>query len=262
VDGDETGLNFSELQSARDAVLEIGSQGSGTGLLVSSAANTFDDVIPGIDLTVVAASTSAVKVDVTKAQSQITSAVEDFVEAFNSIRTNLDEVTKFDETTLTTGILFGTSAALRVESDLNRVLSGRFFGLGQFTSLESIGLSFASDGKLQLNQTKLEEANAEDSNAIERLFTDETSGITARLKSAIDRLAGEDDSLLETRADALATVIESNKDRIKFMDERLAMERERLLLTFAQLESTIAGMQQNLTALAGLQPIPPLVSTR
>jgi hypothetical protein len=30
---------------------------------------------------------------------------------------------------------------------------------------------------------------------------------------------------------------------------------------FAQLESTIAGMQQNLTALAGFQPIPPLTST-
>ena len=45
------------------------------------------------------------------------------------------------------------------------------------------------------------------------------------------------------------------------MDERLTRERERLLLMFAQLESTIAAMQQNLTALAGLQIIPPLTST-
>jgi hypothetical protein len=35
-----------------------------------------------------------------------------------------------------------------------------------------------------------------------------------------------------------------------------------MLLTFAQLESTIAAMQQNLTALAGLQAIPPLTSSR
>ncbi len=68
--------------------------------------------------------------------------------------------------------------------------------------------------------------------------------------------------MLTSRAETLADVIKTNSDRITFMDERLARERERLLLTFAQLESTIARMQQGLTALAGLQAIPPLTSTR
>jgi flagellar capping protein FliD len=67
--------------------------------------------------------------------------------------------------------------------------------------------------------------------------------------------------VLGSRAESLAEIIKSNNDRITFMDERLSRERQRLLLTFAQLESTIAGMQQSLTALAGLQIIPPLTST-
>ena len=176
----------SELEAARDAVLEIGSASGGTGLLVTSSDNTFDDVVPGVELTVVAASTQNVNVDVAKAQSQITDAIEDFVDAFNSVRTNLDEVTAFDAEAHTTGILFGTTAALRVESDLNRVLSGRFFGVGQFTSLESIGISFDDKGKLQLNSAKLEQALADDPAAVERLFTDKTLGVSAKLKSAID----------------------------------------------------------------------------
>jgi flagellar hook-associated protein 2 len=262
VDGAAAGLDFSELSSARDAVLEIGTLNGGTGLVVTSADNTFNDVVPGLELTVLAESTTNVRVDVTKAQTQLTGAIEDFVESFNSIQTNLDEVTAFDPEQLTTGILFGTSAALRVESDLNHLLSGRFFGVGQFTSLEAIGLSFTSDGKLQLNSAKLQEALDTDAAAVERLFTDETSGLAAKLKTTIEGLAGDDNSVLDSRAESLADIIKANNDRIKFMDERLTRERERMMLMFAQLESTIAAMQQNLTALAGLQVIPPLTSTR
>lgn len=261
VDGEDAGLSFEQLQAARDAVLEVSSNGGSSGLLVTSPTNTFNEVIPGIELTVLAESTDAVKVDVTKAQSQIVTAIEDFVDAFNSIRTNLDEVTRFDPEALTTGILFGTTAALRVDTELNQVLSGRFFGVGNFTSLESVGLSFNDKGKLQLNTAKLEEALEQDPNGVERLFTDKTLGIAAKLKTTIEQLAGEDDSLLVSRAESLADVIKSNNDRIKFMDERLTRQRERLLLTFAQLESTIADMQQNLTALAGMQVIPPMTST-
>jgi flagellar hook-associated protein 2 len=262
VDGNGAGLDFTELQSARDAALEVGSVTGGTGLVVTSPDNTFSDVLPGVELSVVAASDEFVTVNVTKAQSQLTEAIQDFADAFNSVRSNLDEVTAFDSEQLTTGILFGTSAALRVESDLNRVLSGQFFGVGQFTSLEAIGLSFDDKGKLKLNSAKLEEALADDPAAVEKLFTDSTRGVAAKLKSTIEQLASDNDSLLESRAESLADVIKTNNDRIKFMDERLTRERERLMLMFAQLESTIAAMQQNLTALAGLQVIPPLTSTR
>jgi flagellar hook-associated protein 2 len=260
IDGAAAGLSFDELEAARDAVIEFGGQTGGSGLVVTSSDGVFGGIVPGLTLTVLSASSQSIKVDVTKAQSQITGAIEDFVDAFNSIRTNLDEATTFDAETQTTGILFGTSAALRVESDLNHVLSGRFFGLGQFTSLESIGLSFTDKGKLQINRTKLDAALADDPSAVERLFTNKTLGVSARLKTAMDQLAGED-SVLELRAASLADVIKVNKDRVTFMDERLAHQRERLLANFAQLEATIAAMQQSLTALASLQIIPPLTST-
>jgi flagellar hook-associated protein 2 len=171
-------------------------------------------------------------------------------------------VTAFDSEALTTGVLFGTTAALRVESDLNRVLSGRFFGVGRFESLQSIGLTFDNNGKLALDSAKLEKALADDPAALEELFTHETRGLWAKLKTAIEQLAGADDSVLSSRATTLADIIANNKDRIEFMDARLARERERLLIQFAQLESTIASMQENLTALTSLQIIPPLTSTR
>jgi flagellar capping protein FliD len=86
-------------------------------------------------------------------------------------------------------------------------------------------------------------------------------GLSAKLQAAIKQLSGEEDSVLATRADTLKEMITATSERVTFMDGRLERERERLLKEFALLESTIASMQANLTALAGMQIIPPLTST-
>jgi flagellar hook-associated protein 2 len=261
VDGLNSGLGFEELSRPRDAVIEFGGSSFGGGLLVASPDNTFDEIIPGVELTVLNPSADNVTVAVDKAQSDLVMAVQDLVDAFNSVRANIDETTSFNEVDQTTGILFGTTAVLRVESDLNRVLSGQFLGVGSFTSLGSIGISFDDKGKLELDTARLEEAFAEDPAALEQLFTHETNGLAAKLKGAIERLAGENDSVLGTRAETLADTIEKNNDRIAFMDARLERQRQQMMNQFFQLESTIAAMQDNLTALAGLQVIPPLTRT-
>jgi hypothetical protein len=46
------------------------------------------------------------------------------------------------------------------------------------------------------------------------------------------------------------------------MDEQLTKQRDRLFTQFSLLESTIATLQQNLTALSSLQIIPPLSINR
>jgi flagellar hook-associated protein 2 len=261
VDGADVGLSFEQLNPARDAVIEFGGAAAGSGLLVASSDNTFDELLPGVELTVVAPSENNVTIRVAQDQAKIITSVEDFVDAFNSIRENLDEVTSFNEEDLTTGILFGTTAVLRVESDLNRILSGRFFGVGAITSLEAIGLSFGDKGKINLDRGKLDKILAKNPGALEQFFTHKSLGLSAKLQAAIKQLAGEKDSVLASRAETLKEIIANFRDRVTFMDERLARERERLLAEFARIESTIAAMQQNLTALANLQIIPPLTST-
>jgi flagellar hook-associated protein 2 len=261
IDGFDAGFNFEELSRPQDAVIEFGGSSFGAGLIVASPDNTFEEIIPGVELTVLNSSNENVTVEVGKAQSELVTAVQDLVDAFNSVRANLDEVTSFNEVDQTTGILFGTTAALRVESDLNRVLSGRFFGVGIFSALGSVGLTFDDEGKLELDTEKFEEAFAADPAALEELFTHETLGVSAKLKAVIERLAGEGDSVLGSRAEALADTIESNKARIVSMEARLARQREQLLAQFFQLETTIASMQDNLTALSSLQVIPPLSSS-
>ena len=109
--------------------------------------------------------------------------------AYNSLRDTLDKMTVFNAEDLTTGILFGTQAALRVDSDLSRVITSRFFGVGSFQSLEAIGISLDDKGKMSLDESKLSAAFAKDPDALKKLFTDETMGVAAKLDDG-DRATG------------------------------------------------------------------------
>ncbi|MEM9353553.1 MAG: flagellar filament capping protein FliD [Planctomycetota bacterium] len=254
-----TALEFEELISAEDALIVYGESAlPGSGLLLASETNTFEDVISGVTLTVNTVSDEAVEVNVTESDTDLISAANDFVESYNVLRSELDELTSFDEVDLTTGLLFGSGEALRVESVLGRILTDRYLGLGGIASLEQAGISLDADGKLSLDQSKFSEAFSENPDSLRSFFTDEAGGFVASFSEAIDQLAGAENSLLTNRSDSLQQTITSNEERIGTLDSQLERERERLTLEFIQLETIIASLQQDQNALESLQPIAPL----
>ncbi len=259
VDAGASGFSFEETSTAEDALIVLGEETlPGSGVLISSSDNNFDEVIEGVNLSVLAASSQSVTVSVDNTDSDLVSAVGDFVDSYNSIRSELDQLTVFDEVELTTGLLFGTNEALRVDTELSRLVTDRYFGVGGFESLAEVGISIDDQGQLSLDEARLQEAFADDPGSLERLFSDETRGVVAQFNTAVDRLAGSENGLLTNRDDALQNTIDTNTQRIDDLNASLERQRERLLLEFTQLETLVAGLQQNLSALASLQPIAPL----
>ncbi|MEX0641354.1 MAG: flagellar filament capping protein FliD [Pirellulales bacterium] len=262
LDASGTALQFEEINSARDALVLYGTASSGSGILIHSSTNDFANVVDGVNLTINDGSNKPVTVHVNTTNTTLTTRVSEFVNAYNSLRGTLGELTVFDAESLTTGILFGTREALRVDSELTRLVTSPYFGVGSITSLEAIGISLDDKGNMSLDKDKLAAALAANPASVEKLFTDETRGVSAKLNKAIDQLAGNDGAALDLRTETLDDIIKSNTNRIASMDERLARQREILLTEFARLESTIATMQQSLSALSSLQIIPPITSTR
>jgi flagellar hook-associated protein 2 len=217
--------------------------------------------VTGLDLTVKKGSQSPVTIDVASTSSSLVSGVKDFVSAYNSIRTTLSKLTAFDSTALTTGLLFGSAETLRVESDLTRLIGARYFGVGQFDSLASVGISLDKDGKMQLDQTKLTAAFTKDPQSVKSLFADDTRGVAKKLSDTLEQLAGAHNSILSARAESLTNTIAGNNDRISQMSDRLDKQRQSMLADFNNLETTISKLKNNLNALASLQLLPPLTST-
>ena len=255
IDGGGSGLSFVETSRATDAVALFGSSVTGGAVAVTSQSNTFNGIVDGLNLTVAQADGQTAVIDVAKDDTPFTTAAQDFVDAYNSIRTNLDSVASFDETTNTTGLLFGRLEALRVDSDLSRLVSGRLRPGEKYGSLESVGISLGDDGQLSLDSAKLSEALADDPTGVEALFTDSENGLVTQLQSVVDVLATDENSLLSSRSDALSRTVELNQERIADLTASLERERESLLLEFIRLEETIALLQSNLDSIGEIQPI-------
>ncbi len=263
VDSRGGGFNFDEITAARDALLLLGtSDSSASGIIIASSDNTFADVVSGVELTLNQASSEPVTVRVDATNTPVLDAVQDFVDAYNSVRENLDTVTEFDEVELTTGQLFGSIEALRVDSDLSQLVTSRHFGLGTYRTLQELGIGIDDKGKLSLDKSRLEEALAADPESVITFFTqegteNEPKGIVAKFDAVIEQLAGDESSLLANRSESLERRIEVNNERIERMNSILDSQRQRLLKEFFQMESIVGSLQSNVAALQSLTIIPP-----
>jgi len=259
LDAGESGFAFAETSAARDALLVVGAGAKvGSGVLVSSSTNEFKQLINGVDLTAVSASETAVDVTVAKTDEDLVSAVERFVDSYNTLRGELDDLTDFNADDATTGLLFGTNEALRVDTQLSRIVTDRYFGVGSFQSLEAIGIGVDDSGKLELDKNKLQDAFAKDAQSLQTFFTAKDRGIVAKFEAAIDSLAGAENGLLTNRDNSLQSTIDANEARIERFNESLDRQRERLLLQFFQLEQIISNLQTSQQVVNSFQSIAPL----
>jgi flagellar hook-associated protein 2 len=262
-DTTEAGFTVHESLRARDALLLVGAPATAaTGILHASKSNVFTDALPGVRLTVNGESTEAISVNVTTSDTSLLKMANDFVTNFNGMRKTIKDFTVYDAATNSAGLLIGSTETLRIETGFSSMLSGRFFGVGKYQSLEAVGIKLRDDGQLELDAARLQEVFAEDPEALSRFFTDENSGAAVKLDKFIDTLVGPQNSLLINRAKTLADKSETSSARVASMDARLEKQREKLLTDFARMESAISKLQGNLTALNSLQIVPPLTSTR
>jgi flagellar capping protein FliD len=255
---DSSGVNFSfgEISKAQDSLLLLGPKTTeATGVLTSSATNTYTNVVDGLKLTIKQASGETVNVTVDSANSGLSASVKVFVENFNKYWDELTKDTAYDTVNNKPATLTGDSTAFSFETEMSNLLSGQFVGAGKITSLASIGITFTKDntGHLQYDDTVLQNAVEEDPQAVQDFFTTKDTGFSAKVGALIEQLAGADKSMLSHRLDALETMIDDNNKRIDAMNARLDVQKEAMLMQFYNMELAIGNQQTNLKTLDSIQ---------
>ncbi|HRF00747.1 MAG TPA: flagellar filament capping protein FliD [Pirellulaceae bacterium] len=260
-------LEFEEIVRGQDALILVGSADSlGAGILASSSSNVFDQIIDGVELTVLDGATAPVSVNVTRTDSKLKTNMKLFVDQYNKVIDKLATLRSFStdgsetDPQVKTGILFGSRELLAVERTLSDMMTGRISGAGDLRSLAEVGFDVDEEGKLSFDEAKFDALYASNPNGIRQFFTTEESGVTARFKSEIDRLTGIGDSLLLTKTRTLQARIDSSEERSAAMQQSLDRQRTRLLKQFFTLESTIQKLQSFQTSIDSIQPITTLTS--
>jgi len=169
---DSAGDFANELQTAQDAVITL------DGMSITRSTNTISDVLSDVtfDLYTTTPSGSTITMDVGVDTSQVESALDSLVTAYNSYRDFVIAQEATDSTTGTaasTAILFGDETLQDVSAQLENALNTSVGGL----SLGSLGLSFNSSNELSLDSSTLESILSSNLSGVEQLlgFTATTS---------------------------------------------------------------------------------------
>ena len=244
VQNDGFDLGLQQTARAQDALLVMGDLAEpATNMLLSSSSNRFTEVLSGATLEVKAPSTQPVTVTIATSNSDLLANVRTFVSNYNAFRDKLDELTAYDSETDAKALLTGDPTALRLESDLARLVSGSFSGNATIRTLSQIGVTVGTDGQLALDETKLTEAYADDPDAVQDFFADETSGVSARFNTMLTQLAGVDNSLLTNRLQALQDKIDWNDAEVERLNAWLEKRETTLYSQYYSLELAIAKIK-------------------
>jgi flagellar hook-associated protein 2 len=263
-------LGASQLEAGQDARIFFGSTDPARAVLLTSSTNTLDNVITGVTIDLKQTSATPVTLTVSRDLEAMESAVNGFIEAFNSVTSRINFQSRYDKESNTRGPLLGDGSVLTVRSTLYNAIQGRALNIaGSFERLTDVGMTVGSGGTLQLNRDRFRQALEQDPQGVAELFAARVQipkgpvqiepGITATDPNAPDEfsslgVAGIIENLSESfinsingsltrKNNSVTTQIGLQNKRIADYDLRLLSRRDVLERQFLAMERAIGKLQ-------------------
>jgi len=158
--------NLSQTGAASDAAITI------NGLGVTSATNRVESAVEGVTFTLARVTSEPVTVAISKDTARAKAALEGFVEGYNTLKADLDNLTRYDSSNALSSVLSGDSTlrslAARIRTSLNTAVSGSG---GLYSTLAELGITTRQiDGSLSIDNSKLEAILANDPGDVARVL--------------------------------------------------------------------------------------------
>ena len=176
-----TGNGMSVGQSAQDANLVL------DGVAVTRPSNSITDLIPGVKLSLQGVTGSPAAIGASVPTDAISEAVQDFVSAFNAVKSTLDSATASGSDGGTAGPFSSNSTIRGVVTQLAQLTSTPLVTSGAVRTLADLGISTQQDGTLSVNTTTLSSVLANHPDAVAALFnpTQTTSSPNVQVRNAM-----------------------------------------------------------------------------
>ncbi|MDL5039198.1 flagellar filament capping protein FliD [Comamonas sp. Y6] len=246
-------------QDAQDALIKI------NGVTQASSTDNFDNVLPGLKITVsqvtvdpVTQADKPARVSVTADKAGTKKNIQDFIDAFNALNDLLSKTTKGmrDENGKTvsatddkdpSGVFQGDSSTVSLQSSLRSLLGGTASNAsGGLKRLADIGIEY-KDGSLKITKSDKLDKAMDSPDALKSLFAAKASsdgsggGIAVGLKKFTDELLAYDGTL-NSKSDALELRKKNNlKDQDKVNAGAATLEAK-LSRQYSALDSQMASI--------------------
>lgn len=209
------------------------------GITVTSESNTFSNAIQDVTFTLLTDNTPSVTLDIAADKEGVKDAIQAFVDAINSFQTTAQRLGQNSESVQ--GELAGDATLRILVNQVVTTIQDSVTGLtGDFTSLNSIGVTFDEFGKLTIDDDLLDTIITSDFDAIGNVFATDTEGVSIKLQDLVDNYNGSG-GILEVREDSLNDQKRRlETDRLNF-EFRITQVETQLRAKFGAMDALVAS---------------------
>ncbi|MGL4578898.1 MAG: flagellar filament capping protein FliD [Shewanella xiamenensis] len=256
--GAGTGLSdtftMTELTPAKNAIVHI------DGVKVVSQSNSLDKAITGVSLTLTAADINkTTTLTVSKDTATTKTAIEGFVESYNSLMKTIKDLTGYNPDTKKAGILQGDALPRSIQSQLRGMLSSGFETSDGTQMLANLGIKTTREGLLEIDSTKLTESIKNDKGTIAELFATKDTGLAAKMSSLVDTYI-KSGGVIDSRDSSLDEQVSRIADSRVQLNTRMAAYSDRLYKQFNAMDLVVANLNsQSNMLLSRLDSLPGVV---
>lgn len=241
-----------ELTPGQDAQITL----EGTNpLAISSPGNTFDNVIPGVSVTVSELTAGPVTVGAARDTDAVKTSITELVTELNALFTRIKKNTQSDPGSGTRALLSGDAAARRAQNDLMQAMIRPVDG-NAIISAGAAGITLERDGTFRIDEAALAEALERDPEALMRLFTSPPGdagppGILERLEDAANAASRFGSGYLATAKESRDSQVRSFNRQIDAYTVRLELREAAMRRQYAALEQLMGSLSSQSNWLAG-----------
>jgi flagellar hook-associated protein 2 len=252
VDGGTTNLDLTNLVQAQDAAVFVGGTGNSQPLLVTSSKNQITNVINGVTVNLVGTSATPVDLSVSNTSTNVSTALQQFTTDFNTLVDQIATDTAWNTTTNTGGILLGDATVDEVQETLYQAINSQLAtSSGPYNSLADMGITVSDDqGHLSFDADTFNAAYAANPQAVQNLFTQTTTGLGNVITNSLKSLTDPVDGLVSIQNQTLQTEATDYQSQLTQLDALVAQKRSQLENQFANLETTLASLDSQGSALS------------
>jgi len=207
------------------------------GVAISKTSNNVTDAIQGVSLTLGKITASDATLTVARDTSAVSTAVSDFVTAYNDLYSSMKNSFAYKS-----GSALAGDASLRSLQTQMREIASTSVSSGTLTNLSDVGITFKTDGTMQQDSAKLTSAMTSNFNDVANLFNS-TTGFATRFDSwATSTLAY--DGTFASRTTGLNKTISSLTDQVASLEVRMATLQKQYTRQYSSLNAALISMQQ------------------
>lgn len=242
-------LGAAVVTQAEDASVTLWA-GTAAEQIVTSASNTFTDLVPGLSVTVSSVSSAPVTLTVAQDTAKAQAVASGLVDAMNAVTAYYASNTAVTSTTspttgttsTTAGVLAGDGttrdAVQRLTSTMSAPVGGK--------SPSSIGIVITKDGDFTFDADVFQKALATDPQGTQAML----SGVAANVGAAATAASDKYDGSITTSITGQQAVAKDLSTQIDSWTDRLDARRASLQTLYASLETNLSKLQSQSSWLA------------